>query len=84
VEGTARRKAGPVEHDAYKVVCEDNSGNTKITNTYYVSPELQTIVFRERYCLRYGVGARPPDRTTWEFVSQEPEARSPLGEASSR
>ena len=71
VAGNARVKAGAVEHDTYKVVCEDNGGNTKATNTYYVSPELQTTVIQERYRVRNWPGAPPPDRTTWEFVRQE-------------
>lgn len=29
VAGAARVKAGSAEHDAYKVLCEDNGGNSK-------------------------------------------------------
>jgi Lrp/AsnC family transcriptional regulator for asnA, asnC and gidA len=54
-----------------EVVCEDNGGSTKATHTYYMSPELQTIVFQERYRVRNWPGAPPPDRTTWQFVRQE-------------
>lgn len=76
VEGTAKVTVGLAEHDTYKVVCEDNSGNTKITRTYYMSPALQTFVVQERYRVRNWVGAPPPDRTRWEFVSQEAGAVS--------
>lgn len=71
VAGTTRIKTGAVEHDAYKVVCEDNAGNTQTTRTYYVSPTLQTTVFQERYRVRNWTGAPPPDRTRWEFVKQQ-------------
>jgi hypothetical protein len=71
VAGNARVQAGAVEHDTYKVVCEDIGGDTKATNTYYVSPELQTAVIQERYRVRNWPGAPPPDRTTWQFVRQE-------------
>jgi hypothetical protein len=50
VEGAAQVAVNGAEHDAYKVVCEDISGNTKTTRTYYVSPALQTIVFRAIGC----------------------------------
>ena len=71
VPATARVKAGSTEYDAYKIICEDNGGNTKVTYTYYVSPELQTIVFQERYRVRNWPGAPPPDRSTWHLVRQE-------------
>ena len=71
VRGTARVKAGAAEHDVYKVLCEDNAGNTRTTYTYYVSPELQTTILQERYRVRNWQGAPPPDRTTWQFVRQE-------------
>jgi hypothetical protein len=64
-------KAGPAEHDAYRVVCSDHTETVKTTLTYYVSPELQTVVYQERYRVRNWTGAPPPDRTTWEFVRQE-------------
>jgi hypothetical protein len=71
VAGTARVKVGATEHDTYKIVCEDNGGNTKAGYTYYMSPELQAIVFQERYRVRNWPGAPPPDRTTWQFVRQD-------------
>ena len=71
VAGIARVKAGTAEHDAYKIICEDNAGNAMSTHTYYVSPELQTTVYQERYRVRNWPGAPPPDRTTWQFVRQE-------------
>lgn len=46
VQGTSRVKTVSGEHEAYKVVCEDNQGNMSTTFTYYVSPALQTTVFQ--------------------------------------
>jgi hypothetical protein len=81
VEGAARVKAGPAEHDTDRVVCEDDAGNTKTVRTYYVSPALGIPVFQERYRVRNWVGAPPPDRATWELVRQEGSALSQGGEA---
>jgi hypothetical protein len=71
VGATVRVKANGGEHDTYRVVCDETAGNTRITRTYYVSPELQTYVFQERYRVRNWQGAPPPDRSTWEFVKQD-------------
>ena len=71
VQGVTRVKIGSGEHETYKLVCEDNQENFKATNTYYVSPALQTTVFQERYRRRYWQGAPPPDTTKWEFVKQD-------------